>query len=287
MSSKVSSLAVTKEGRRRWEDLPSDCLIHIFRHLGLDDLTVSLPFVCRSWWRASLDPGCWSVLNFRPLDFRPWSHFSRSLASRYRLKTSPSFASFMRLAVHRSGGAAAELFFPSSLGVSLQGLAYASIKCPRLKTLALPDNLMLEDDLRVPEFMGRWKDLEKLEMETKPSSFLETVAEIGRHCGKFSRLKVRGLIGKEDARAIANWLPELKQLELNRSYLTKEEVAVIVSGCRKLERLSVRDCLGLQADEEVRRLAAGVEWFEHEGCRLLDEHGYESDESEEKPGFFN
>ncbi|RZS11215.1 hypothetical protein BHM03_00042529, partial [Ensete ventricosum] len=64
-----------------------DCLVNIFRRLGLDDLTVSVPFVCTCWWRASLDPACWEALNLRSLDFTPWSQFSRSFASRYYLKT--------------------------------------------------------------------------------------------------------------------------------------------------------------------------------------------------------
>lgn len=160
------------------------------------------------------------------------------------------------------------------------------IRCPRLKRLALPENFMLEDDLLIPELVGRWRDLEQLEMETKPSSFLEMIAVIGRNCGRFGRLKVRGLIGKEDAKAIVDCLPDLNHLELSKSYLTKEELVVIVNGCRKLERLTVKDCLGLQVDDEVVRSASRIKCFEHEGSKLLDDYGYETDESEQQSGFF-
>lgn len=145
---------------------------------------------------------------------------------------------------------------------------------------------MVEDDLRIPDLVGSWRDLEQLEMETKPSSFLRVIAEIGRYCTKFSRLKVRGLIDKEDAKAIVDRLPHLKYLELSKSYLTKDELVVIISGCRKLERLIVRDCLGFQADDEVLRLASRITRFEHEGSKLLDDYGYETDESEQQTGFF-
>ncbi|KAJ8505365.1 hypothetical protein OPV22_006251 [Ensete ventricosum] len=259
-----------------------DCLVNIFRRLGLDDLTVSVPFVCTCWWRASLDPACWEALNLRSLDFTPWSQFSRSFASRYYLKTL-SFSAFLRLVVHHSHGSASELIFPLYSDASVHDLAYVSIK---LKTLALPDKLMLEDDLRIPELIGRWKDLEQLELATKPTSFLETVAAIRHNCPRFARLKVRGLIGKEDASAIAMCLPELKQLELSGSYLTKDELAVIMSGCWKQERLTAKDCLGFQADEELLRLASGIHSFEHEGSKLLDDNGYERDESEQQSGFF-
>ncbi|KAG6479268.1 hypothetical protein ZIOFF_062730 [Zingiber officinale] len=129
---------------------------------------------------------------------------------------------------------------------------------------------MLEDDLRIPELVRRSKDLEHLEMETKPSSFLEAVAEIGLNCPWFVGLKVRGLIGREDAKALARCLPELKHLELSKSYLsksylTKDELLVVISGCRKLETLTVKDCLGFQADDEILKLVSRIERFEHEG----------------------
>ncbi|KAG6508241.1 hypothetical protein ZIOFF_033614 [Zingiber officinale] len=131
------------------------------------DLAIAVPFVCKSWYRASLDPSYWRHLNFRSLDFTPWNPFSRAFALRYRLHSPLSFSAFL----------------------SIQDLAYASVKCLRLKALALPDNLMLEDELRIPELVWRWKDLEHLEMETKPSSFLEAVAEIGRNCPAVRRVE--------------------------------------------------------------------------------------------------
>lgn len=78
---------------------------------------------------------------------------------------------------------------------------------------------------------------------------------------------------------MARWLPELCQLEISKFYLTNELVAVI-DGCRKLETLTVRDCFGFQPDEEILRLAAHVGRFEHEGLKLLDDYGYETDETE-------
>ncbi|KAG6492908.1 hypothetical protein ZIOFF_047879 [Zingiber officinale] len=128
---------------------------------------------------------------------------------------------------------------------------------------------MLEDDLRILELVWRWKDLEHLEMETKPSSFLEAVAEIGRNCPRFVGLKVRRLIRREDAKALARCLPELKHLELSKSYLTKDELLVVIGGCRKLETLTVKDCLGFQADDEILKLVSRIERFEHEGSTLV------------------
>ncbi|XP_042380140.1 F-box/LRR-repeat protein At3g48880-like [Zingiber officinale] len=136
-----------------------------FRRLALGDLAVAVPFVCKSWYRASLDPSCWRRLNFRSLGFTPCSPFSRAFALRYCLHSPLSFSAFLRFTLHRSRGIVDQLAFPLSSAVSIHDLAYASVKCLRLKALALPDNLMLEDDLRIPELVRWWKDLEHLEME--------------------------------------------------------------------------------------------------------------------------
>ncbi|THU65790.1 hypothetical protein C4D60_Mb05t07360 [Musa balbisiana] len=270
--------------QRRWEEMPVDCLVAVFRRLGLDDLSVAVPFVCKSWLRASMDPGCWKVLNFHHLDFLPWSSFARRFMARHALR-SFSFSGFMKVAVARSHGSAVELRFPPVFGASLQDLVYASIKCPRLRILSLPD-LTLADEAHIPEMVGKWKDLERLEMGTKPSTFSTMVSEISRNCDNFTALRVSGSIEKEDAWAVVNSLPELKHLELCKSYLTKAELMVIMNGCRKLERLSVRNCLGFEADEEVLRTGSGIKAFEHEGSKLLDDSGYETDEPDYHHEYF-
>ncbi|XP_042472107.1 F-box/LRR-repeat protein At3g48880-like [Zingiber officinale] len=145
------------------------------------DLAVAVPFVCKSWYRASLDPSCWRRLNFRSLDFTPWSPFSRAFALRYCLHSPLSFSAFLRFALHCSRGVVDQLAFPLSSAVSIHDLAYASVKCLRLKALALPDNLMLEDDLRISELVRRWKDLEHLEMEIV-GIFAPPILSFSRSC---------------------------------------------------------------------------------------------------------
>ncbi|KAF6143783.1 hypothetical protein GIB67_016704 [Kingdonia uniflora] len=49
--------------RRKWEDLDKDCLINILGRLGIKDLIYNVPFVCKSWYKASLDHECWKFLN--------------------------------------------------------------------------------------------------------------------------------------------------------------------------------------------------------------------------------
>ncbi|CAL9208002.1 unnamed protein product [Musa hybrid cultivar] len=288
----ITTVSIDPKGRRlameegrRWEEMPTDCLVSIFLRLGLDDLTISVPFVCKSWAQASLDPGCWRVVDFRTLDLMPWSRFCKGFVSRYSLR-SFSFSPLMEFVVDRARGSVTELVFPSSSSVSWRDLVYASVKCPGLKRLALPDRLMLEDELRIPELVGGWRNLEELELESKPSSFLALVARIGHDCRRFTRLRVSGLITPEDACVMVNCLPELKCLDLSKSYLTKTELGVIVNGCKSLERLAVKDCLGFEADEEVVSMASNLKVFDHQGSKLLDDYGYETDEPEHQTGIF-
>lgn len=256
--------------------MEADCLVNIFRRLGLDDLSLGVPFVCRSWYRASLDPLCWKVLDFQGLNFMPWSEFSKRFVKRY----SPpqfSFSSFMRFVVGRSSGSVVEVRFPLLFGASLEDFVFASKECPSLKVLALP-KLMSEDEVHIPQLVGKWKDLRRLEMESKPSSFCKMATQIGLNCKKFGKLKMHGAIKEEDVSAIVKSLPKLKCLDLNKSYLPMEQLFAIMNGCKELDRLSVRDCIGFEADDKVLRRASRIKTFEHEGSKLREDFMYDTDD---------
>lgn len=109
----------------RWEEMEMDCLVHIFQRLNLEDLALGVPFVCKAWLRASKDSLCWKVLNFRHLDFMPWSEFTKKFVAQYGVGRF-SFSGLLKLAVARSRGAAVELKFPLFFGASLQDIVYAS-----------------------------------------------------------------------------------------------------------------------------------------------------------------
>ncbi|KAJ6797108.1 F-box/LRR-repeat protein-like [Iris pallida] len=263
------------ENCRKWEEMERDCLVCIFQRLSLEDLTLSVPLVCKSWFGASLDPLCWRVLDFQRLDFMPWRRFAKRVAAHYPL--SPfSFSAFLRFAVRRSRGLAVELRFPLFLQVSMDDLVYASNECPRLKILVLR-SLRREDQVRLPKLVGTWKELEHLEMASNPSSFPDVAAEISRSCSNFSRLKMAGLRA-EDAVAIVNHLPRLRYLNLSNSYMPKGTLLRIMSACEEMEVLIVNHCVGFQSDEELLARASRIRVFKQEGSKLVDDSGYDSDE---------
>ncbi|KAJ6838406.1 F-box/LRR-repeat protein-like [Iris pallida] len=259
----------------KWKEMEMDCLVLIFQKLSLQDLTLNVSYVCKTWFQASLSPLCWRVLDFRTLDFTPGSKFSRRFAAaRYPSSRPAAFSAFMKLAVRRSCGAAVELRFPLFFEVSTEDLVRASTGCPKLKVLGM-DSLRPESELHLPRLIGKWKELEQLEMETGPSSISDLAAAIGLDCRNFRGLSMSGEVKMEDALAIVECLPKLKELNLSRSYLPKRELLAIMDGCRELETLSVKYCVGFKADdEEILGRACGTIKLEHEGSKLREDFGY-------------
>ena len=49
---------------RKWEHLNMDCLVNVFQRVGMESLLLDIPFVCKSWHKASRDPQCWEYLIF-------------------------------------------------------------------------------------------------------------------------------------------------------------------------------------------------------------------------------
>ncbi|BBN68540.1 F-BOX WITH WD-40 2 [Prunus dulcis] len=49
---------------RKWEDLQMDCLVKVLVKVGMESLLLDVPFVCKSWYKATLNPSCWQSLIF-------------------------------------------------------------------------------------------------------------------------------------------------------------------------------------------------------------------------------
>ncbi|KAI0501375.1 hypothetical protein KFK09_016320 [Dendrobium nobile] len=258
-----------KKEERKWEDLASDCLVCIFCFVGLEELTVALPFVCKSWYEASLDRRCWKNLDFRELDFSSGSNFARIFRQEYGVRRSSfSFSAFMKMCVSRSCGSAVELTIPYIVGASIQqDLIYASIKCPRLKVLALP-SLLEKDEKKLPELISKWKELEILEITWKPNSFLEILEQIRVNCPNFIGLHLCGLFDIMETWTIVRCMPRLKILVMSASYLCKEDLMEILDGCKELEVFDVSKCRGFVVDNEILKKASKIKKFECGDCKL-------------------
>ncbi|XP_020570686.1 F-box/LRR-repeat protein At3g48880-like [Phalaenopsis equestris] len=249
------------EEERKWENLASDCLVCIFCYLGMEELTVALPFVCKSWHEASLDPRCWKKLNFLELDFSSGSNFERRFKQEYGVGSRFCFSSLVKLCIERSHGSAVELSIPSVCSDSiLQALISASIGCPKLKVVEFP-GVRRQDEKQLPQLISKWKELETLKISLKPVSFIETIEQININCPNFAGLRLYGLFNNAETKAIAGCIPRLKIFAINGSIIDKEGLMEILDGCSELEVLNVSDCAGFDVDDEILMKASKIKKF--------------------------
>ncbi|XP_050383539.1 F-box protein SKIP1-like [Argentina anserina] len=161
---------------RRWEDLDVDCLANVLARVGMESLLLSLPFVCKSWYAASLDPSCWNMLSFP--DFEPYPLFNtvhntnvepksfgvfyNKFVEEYHIDNSRfSITGFIKLVVDRSKGKALELKLPRFC--TEEALRYVADACPGIKRLSFSDDLVVFKHSQIlPEVIGKWKLLEHL-----------------------------------------------------------------------------------------------------------------------------
>ncbi|KAI0501373.1 hypothetical protein KFK09_016318 [Dendrobium nobile] len=261
------------DSRISWSEMEINCLAEIFMKLGLDDLTLVVPFVCRSWLAAVRHPLCWKKLDFRRVDVLPWSNFSKTFTFVYSLPCF-SFTYFLKLAVKNSRSSVTELRLPLKF-TSSEDLKFISNECPKLRSVALPI-LNSDDEAMISELVCKWKDLERLELKFSPSNLPELLKNISLCCNKFSELIISGEIREEDAMAIVSYVPQIKKLDLSGSYLSKKELLNIVKGCKQLQELNVNGCIGFQGDDsEIIAKVSAIRAFKSERCKLYLEDAYE------------
>ena len=91
-----------------------DCLVNVFRRVGVESLLLDVPFVCKSWYKASLDPNCWECLIF-PKYIKPDYIWENSpLGERLMMEYQESFCvtAFIKSVVARSQRRATVLTLP-------------------------------------------------------------------------------------------------------------------------------------------------------------------------------
>ncbi|XP_061992203.1 F-box/LRR-repeat protein At3g48880-like isoform X2 [Rosa rugosa] len=275
------------EDERRWEELEVDCLINVFGRVGMESLLLDVPFVCKSWYRATLNPSCWQYLKFPDLtidldfDFEDgyWCTLIQRFVDEYRLDDESRFSvtAFVKFIISRSKGKALHLTL--SPCASEDVLKYAADECPALKLLELPSRLVNRNESIIQEIIGKWTNLEYLVLGS--SDNLENfLGQISIHCKNLCLLRVADAdIGKDEAMAIVSLLPKLKQLILKNANIDRDDLVTLLRGCNELVRLDVSNCIGFdEEDEEIAKLASHIADFSSQGSTLDDyddDDGYE------------
>lgn len=104
---------------RKWEELNTDILVNVFGRVGMESLLLDVPFVCKSWYKASREPRCWEDLIFPEYikpdhileENSPDRRFAERLAMKYQENL--SITAFMKFIVNRSCGCATFIKLPN------------------------------------------------------------------------------------------------------------------------------------------------------------------------------
>ncbi|KAM7485777.1 hypothetical protein LguiA_001786 [Lonicera macranthoides] len=247
---------------RKWEDMEMDCLVNIFGRVGIESLVLDVPFVCKSWYKATLNPLCWQSLNF-PIDLE---------YSRFRWFVNPG--DLIKGAVNRSQRSATRLDLPENC--SNKDILYALEECPLLKLLTLPSSVIdNHEGFIIPSMINKLKNLETLMLQFS-QDLEEIIAQINLHCKNFVFLSVTNAeISSDAAIAIVTLLPNIKGLALRGCELQRSDLVIILNGCKELKYMDVSNCIGFESDDaEILNLASHITTFKCEGSNLYDDYDY-------------
>ncbi|XP_034693514.1 F-box/LRR-repeat protein At3g48880-like [Vitis riparia] len=217
---------------RKWEELNMDCLVNVFRRVGMESLLSDVPFVCKSWYKASLDPKCWERLIF-PKYIKPDDIWDNSpLEERLMMEYQESFrvTAFIKSVVARSQRRATVLTLPTCC--TEEALEYAANESPSLKALRLHDDLLFKKSTIIPKLISKWKNLEMLSLGSR-HNMEEILAQISLHCNNFiMRFAPRIYVGEDEATAIVTSLPNLKYLFLKGSAIEWENLVMVLQAAK-------------------------------------------------------
>ncbi|KAI7980027.1 F-box/LRR-repeat protein [Camellia lanceoleosa] len=258
---------------RKWEELNMDCLVNVLGRVGIESLLLDIPFVCKSWFKATLSSLCWRRLNF-----------SEDSTARLIYKYEVKFCSIsmMKFVVNRSDRCATYLSLPNR-SLTDEALIYVADGCPNLRTFVLPYGLPYEHMLKIPNLINKWKSLEYLTLGASCFQLQDIIYQISIHCNNFVGLGVpSAYIGKSDASAIATLLPNIKELDLRCANIEKEYLVMILKGCKELEYVDVSYCEGFdEGDIDILKLASHIHTFKPEGSMFYSDYDEEWDDNDD------
>ncbi|KAL6971020.1 hypothetical protein U1Q18_030701 [Sarracenia purpurea var. burkii] len=250
-------------GERKWEDLNQDCLMNIFRRLGMKSLLLDVLFVCKSWHKATHDPGCWHRLDFSEI-LTTYSYFKDAIfpsrfMNEYEVKGKFNITGLIKCVVKRSDRSATFLILPDFCTREI--LLYVADECPHLKTLELPYPVYASEIPKLVSklnLVSKWKNLEFLTIGIC-FQFREILTQINIHCKNFVGLTIKRnyIVGKDAVLAIITLLPNIKHLSLWYCFMEKKNLVMILQGCKELVHFEAMHCTGFnEGDYEILKLTS-------------------------------
>ncbi|KAL6126460.1 hypothetical protein ACLB2K_074509 [Fragaria x ananassa] len=210
----------------------------------MEPMLLFIPFVCKSWYRTSLDPACWKRFIFPDTEKGsidpwssqvgtndPWNYHNETESSRFQYNFTERFA-------HK------------------YELQCRLIRNPQFIKNVINRSKGEAQFLKLPRICSYY-----------PFAIREILTHINKNCSKFCGLHLSDAsIDEEETSAIVKFVPNVKFLCLRKSRINKNNLVEILKGCKQLEVLDVREYLGFdEGDEEIWELASHIPKFMYAG----------------------
>ncbi|CAL2224757.1 unnamed protein product [Prunus armeniaca] len=245
-----------------------DCLVKVFEKVGMESVLLDVPFVCKTWYKVTLNPSCWQCLIFpdnERTEIWPWDDFEcpdfqnlmDRFASEFQIDRDRfSVTTFLKFVINRSSRTAVLLKLPKCCTV--ETFVFAANVCPGLLTLGLPLRL-LESEHMNPELIGKWKHSEVVSLGSSLNLVI-ILALIKTHCKNFYGLDLSmTLIHEREALAIVKLVTNIKYLNLKGAIVSRDSLVTLLHDCKDLVVLDVRDCIGFdENDDEILKFASHI-----------------------------
>ncbi|CAI9767014.1 unnamed protein product [Fraxinus pennsylvanica] len=160
----------------------------------------------------------------------------------------------VRLLIRRSCGALRKLCVSGLSGD--ESILFIANHAKYLQTLRLPSSEI--NDLIVEKVAGMLPTITVLDLSYCSSIGAQALEAIGRHCKFLTSLRrimhpleaIHKLSQDDEALAIANTMPRLRQLEIAYLLVNTASVIEILKNCKQLELLDVQGCWSVNLDKD-------------------------------------
>ncbi|XP_074373523.1 F-box/LRR-repeat protein At3g48880-like [Apium graveolens] len=223
----------------QWKDLDPFILSKIFSHLSLKDQLCSPPFVCRSWLSASLH----SVFNHPNLDFSSIQNIDDHDDEMYQQHLG-RYNYLLKLAINHCKNWAS-VTLPCRKMPDFYTLMFVAENTPNISRVILPGDSSVDV---YPIFMAvmYWKNLRVFDA---PFRGVQMITQLADYCDNIVELGLHGEFSEKEVSCIVEGFPGLKALDLSKSTLSVNALAILLDGRLKcIKELNVLHCLFVDED---------------------------------------
>ncbi|KAL5704273.1 hypothetical protein ACHQM5_022723 [Ranunculus cassubicifolius] len=241
----VIVVSSSSSSSRPWDSICPEILSLILVRIPAEELIQVVQFVCKSWRETLAGPYCWTQI-----DIESWF---QSCLDQIRIEKAVIDL------VRRSDGTCT-YFASYNLTNAAFSFVCQSSKC--LKVLKIPESFVTDDI--IIEHVESLKHLTLLDISSCPKITCEGLQVLGKNCTSLVELRrnmpapwwTTPMMDEGEALVIADTMASLERLELNDGRFTDFGLDAILTKCKNLSHLDIRDSshVNLESDDIQNKL---------------------------------